>query len=48
MDGLLSGRQDVMAGCVNGRIVYTPLPETYERKKPIDEDLLRLNTILAT
>jgi 6-phosphofructokinase 1 len=48
VDGLLAGRKDVMAGGVNGRIVYTPLPETWEKKKPIDEDLLRLNTILAT
>jgi hypothetical protein len=36
-----------MVGEVNGRIVYTPLPEVWSKSKELDSYLLRLVKVLA-
>jgi 6-phosphofructokinase 1 len=48
VEGLRQGLTDVMAGEVSGRITYTPLPESWSRRKPIDSSLLELARNLAT
>lgn len=45
--GLLEGRKNVMVGEVNNRIKYTPLKDTWTKKKPIDKTLLHIAQILA-
>ena len=45
--GLLSGQLNVMAGEVNGDIVYTPMRDTWEKKKGIDNSLVELSQILS-
>ena len=47
MDALLDGASDVMVGEVDHRIVRTPLPDTWEKKKPVDPTILELADILA-
>jgi len=44
---LAGGRANVMVGEVNGEIVYTPLEETYARKKPLASGLVEMAAILA-
>ncbi|AFZ67392.1 6-phosphofructokinase [Deinococcus peraridilitoris] len=39
--GLIEGRTDVMAGRMNGEIVFTPLSETWEKRKDLNRDLYR-------
>jgi 6-phosphofructokinase 1 len=48
VQALRDGHTDVMVGEVAGRIVRTPLPDTWNRRKPIDDSLLQLARILAT
>jgi len=48
VDALLAGETDKMAGRVNDRVVLTPLQETWEKKKPLDQSLYDLAYILAT
>ena len=43
----LSGQTGVMAGQVNGQLVATPLRQTYERKKDLDDDLTRIHRDLS-
>lgn len=45
--GLLSGRKNVMVGEVNNKIRFTPLKDTWAKKKPIDKTLLHIAKILA-
>lgn len=45
--GLLNGKKNVMAGEVNNKIRFTPLRETFMKKKPIDNALLHISQILA-
>ena len=47
VEALLEGETNVMVGRVGGELVRTPLRETYERKKPIEETLVRLRQILT-
>ncbi len=44
---LLEGESGKMAGRVNGRIVLTPLVETWTKKKPLDQRLYELALTLA-
>jgi 6-phosphofructokinase 1 len=44
---LAAGRANVMVGEINGQIVYTPLEETFTRKKPISNDLVEMAAVLA-
>ncbi len=48
VEALLRGESDVMVGRVDKRIVLTPLPETWEKKKDLDERLYELARVLAT
>jgi 6-phosphofructokinase 1 len=48
VEALRDGQQDIMVGEVAGAIVRTPLPETWTRRKPIDDTLLLLARTLAT
>lgn len=48
VEALLAGETDKMAGVLCGRLVLVPLVETWERRKPLDLDLIRLASITAT
>jgi len=48
VEALLSGESDKMVGRIDGKIALTPLTETWEQKKPLDEDLYKLAQILAS
>ena len=47
VQAILDGSTGVMAGSVNGRVVFTPLEETLNRHKPIPKYLLELVATLA-
>ncbi|MDC1067815.1 ATP-dependent 6-phosphofructokinase [Candidatus Kapabacteria bacterium] len=47
VDALLSGKTDVMVGRIYHEITYTPLVETWEKKKNIQDYLFNLADILA-
>ncbi len=47
VEALLDGETNVMVGEVNGEVVRTPLRETWEKKKPIDDRLVQLREILS-
>lgn len=42
-----SGKFDIMVGWSNNKITYIPLPETWEKKKPLDAELLKIYRILS-
>jgi 6-phosphofructokinase 1 len=44
---LAEGHQNIMVGELAGKLSYTPMKETYEKKKNIDENLWSLSKILA-
>jgi 6-phosphofructokinase 1 len=44
---LAAGQSNIMVGEVNGEIVYTPIEETFTRKKPINPALVEMAEILA-
>jgi 6-phosphofructokinase 1 len=48
VDALLRGESDCMAGRIGDQIVFTPLPETWEKKKPLDQSLYDLAQVLAS
>lgn len=48
VDLFISGATGVMAGEVGGRLVATPLAETWSKKKPLDTYLLGLHRYLVT
>ncbi len=43
----LEGANGVMAGEINGRLRTTPLPETWENKKPLDPFLLKIHPFIS-
>lgn len=47
VDALRDGATDVMVGEVDHRIVATPLPDTWQKKKPVNPAILELVDILA-
>ena len=47
VDALVDGATDVMVGEIDGRIVQTPLADTWQKKKPVDPAILKLADILA-
>lgn len=47
VQALLKGQSDVMVGWVNDHVTYTPLSDTWEKKKPLDEELLKIYGILS-
>jgi len=44
---LKDGKTDIMVGWMNNSISYIPLPETWEKKKPLDDELLKIYRILS-
>jgi 6-phosphofructokinase 1 len=42
-----NGKVDIMVGWSSNRVTYTPLPDTWEKKKPLDKELLKIYRILA-
>jgi 6-phosphofructokinase 1 len=47
VNALLYGKTDVMVGETNGAITYTPLCDTWEKKKPLPSYLVELSTLLT-
>lgn len=46
VDALLDRQTDIMVGRVNHEIEYTPLPETWETKKPLKDYMIQLSDLL--
>jgi 6-phosphofructokinase 1 len=47
VEGLLDGRNNCMAGVIEGRIVYTSFVDAIGKDKPLNADLLRLVDIMS-
>jgi len=45
---LEDGKSDVMVGWINNSVTFIPLPESWEKKKPLDEELIKIYRILST
>lgn len=48
VDALLRGESDCIAGRIGDQIVFTPLPEAWEKKKPLNQSLYELARVLAS
>jgi len=48
VDAVVSGKTDVMTGVVCGKRQLVPLPETWEKKKAVDLELLEIAEITAS
>jgi 6-phosphofructokinase 1 len=48
VEALLEGQGGVMVGEIHGRIAFTPLQDTWTKRKSIDADLWRVASILST
>lgn len=48
VEGLLSGKSNVMAGVMNEKLVYTPFYDTIHQVKPINQDFIRMINILSS
>ena len=46
VEALMNGQSNVMAGVINHKLVYTPLTDAIEKKKPINPELVRLVDVL--
>ncbi len=47
VQALIDGKTDVMTGEIDSNISFTPLPETWEKRKPISEFMIELSDILT-
>ncbi len=47
VDGLLTGKQNCMAGIVNDQVVFTPFEQTVQLKKNPEQELIRMAEILG-
>ena len=47
VDALVSGKTGYMVGELRGEIAFTPLEETWEKRKELDKNLLQLMKVLA-
>ena len=47
VDALVKGMSGHMVGELKGKIAFTPLRETWQKRKELDSDLLRLVKVLA-
>jgi len=47
VDALVNGKSGYMVGELKGEIVLTPLNETWEKRKELDNNLLKLVKVLA-
>jgi len=45
---LEEGKTDIMVGWANNNATFIPLPETWEKKKPLDEELMKIYRILSS
>lgn len=45
---LENGKTDIMVGWANNAVSFIPLPETWEKKKPLDEELQMIYRILSS
>jgi 6-phosphofructokinase 1 len=48
VEALLEGQTNVMVGEIHGRIAFTPLRETWSKRKVVDSGLWRLASMLST
>ncbi len=48
VEAILEGQKSVMVGVVHGRITFTPIQDTWTRRKTIDADLWRVASLLST
>ncbi len=48
VDALADGKSGYMVGELKGEMIFTPLKDTWEKQKELDNNLLRLVKILAT
>ncbi len=48
VDALVNGKSGYMVGELKGEIAFTPLKETWEKRKELDNNLLQLMKVLAT
>lgn len=48
VEGLLQGKYDVMAGIINGKVVYTPIKRAIIDDKTVEDDDFRIAKILST
>ena len=44
---IMDGKTDIMVGWENSHVTYVPLAETWEKKKPLDEELIKIYRILS-
>jgi 6-phosphofructokinase 1 len=47
VEALLEGRRGCMVGEVKGALTCTSFEETWQKKKPLDENLLRIFSFLS-
>jgi len=47
VEGLISGKKDVMAGIVDSKLVYTPFKDTINKKKIINQRFMHMVDILS-
>ena len=47
VEGLMSGKKDVMAGIVDSKLVYTPFKDTINKKKIINQRFMHMVEILS-
>jgi 6-phosphofructokinase 1 len=47
VEGLMKGKKNVMAGIINGSVVYSPLEKAIKHNNEIDGDLLRISGMLS-
>ncbi len=47
VEGLLSQKSDVMAGLINGNVIYTPILEALSQERKIDDNLVKISQILS-
>jgi 6-phosphofructokinase 1 len=48
VEALLEGQKDIMVGEIHGRMAFTPLRDTWAKRKTIDSDMWRVSAILST
>ncbi len=46
IEGLLDGEVNVMAGIIQGELTFTPFKDAVTKKKPVDEEILRMVRII--
>jgi 6-phosphofructokinase 1 len=47
LEGLIKGEKNVMAGIINDQVVYTSFKDAIKKRKPLNDDLMRMVNILS-